>query len=212
MLAQRIDQRGKALVLRQRGRADAVQRQQTRVPLAAPVQALLRAVAQVALAVTAVLPTPGDALAQAEFFQQILHFQRIVTRQRQIVRAQRAGNAVDLAAPAVAAGLVFDFQQRQVSHPREPQRPRRRQSGHAATGNQHLRAPLHAGRWQVARFQPLAQLVAACQVDAGEAAGQHTWRIAPGQQRGGGDGGGSGRAEKLAAVHRQCTTWPHSCS
>ena len=113
---------GKAAVLRQRGRAHALHGQQAVLPLAVEEQALLRAVAQVALVVH---PAPGHTAAQAQFFQKILHRPRIVARHRQVVRAQRAGDAQHRAASAVAAGVVFQFQQREVVMPIQAQRPRR---------------------------------------------------------------------------------------
>ena len=121
-LPRRAHRLRKTAVLRQRGRAHALYRQQPVLPLAVEEQALLRAVAQVAFVVH---PAPGHAAAQAQFFQKILHRPRIVARHRQVVRAQRAGDAQHRAASAVAAGVVFQFQQREVVMPIQAQRPRR---------------------------------------------------------------------------------------
>ena len=55
-------------------------------------QALLRAVAQVALVV---FPAAGHAAAQAQFLEQVLHLARVVAGHRQVVRAERAGDALD---------------------------------------------------------------------------------------------------------------------
>ena len=160
----------KAAVLGQRGVAHALHGQQAVLPFALEEQALLRAVAQVALVI---LPAPGHAAAQAQFFEQILHLARIVTRHGQVMRALRAGHAVDAGAPAVATGLVFQLQQCKVVHPRQPG----------------------------AGFEQVAQLVAAGHVDARKAALQRARRpVATRQQHArGGRGGGGGKEE--AALH-----------
>ncbi len=104
------------------------------------------------------------------------------------------------AAPAVAAGLVFEFEQHKIVDARQPQRPRRCQPGHATPGDDDLRAPHHAGRGQLARLQPVAQRMAARQVDTRKAALQRARRLmATGQSRGSGSGG-----KKLAALHGVC--------
>ena len=139
----------KAAVLRQRGVAHTVHGQQAFLPLAVKKQPLLRAVAQVAFVV---LPAPRHPAAQAQFFEQVLNLARIVAGHGQVVRAQRAGDAVDHAAAAVAPRGVFQLQQRKVVHPRQPQRPRRRQPGHPAAGNDHLRAAHHGRGGQAAGF------------------------------------------------------------
>ena len=168
------------------------------MPIALKKQALLRAVAQVALVV---LPAPGHALAQAQFFQQVLHLARVVAGHGQVVRAQRAGDAAHRARAAVAAGTVLQLQQRKVVHPGQPQRARRRQPRHAATRDDHPRAAHHRGFWQRAGLKQVAQRMAALHVDAGKAALQRARRlIAPGQHHGGGRRG-CGGGEKVAAQH-----------
>ncbi|MNV42721.1 hypothetical protein D3C71_1344060 [compost metagenome] len=140
--------------------------QQAFLPLAVKKQALLRAVAQMALVV---LPAASHAAAQAQLFQQILHLARIVTGHGQVVRAQRAGNAAHDPAPAVAACGVFQLQQRKVLHPRQPQRPRRSEPRHATARDDDLGTADYAGGGQGAGLEQVAQLVAPRHVDAGEA-------------------------------------------
>ena len=111
--------------------------QQAVLPGALEEQALLRAVAEVALVV---LPAARHAPAQAEFLQQVLHLVRIVARHRQVVGAERAGDAAHLAAAAVAAGLVFEFEQHEVLDAGQPQGARGRQAGDAAAGDEDARA------------------------------------------------------------------------
>ena len=122
----------KTLVLRQCAGPDAVHRQQAFLPRPFKEQPLLRAVAQVAFVIH---PAPGLALAQAQFFEQILHLVGIVARHRQVMRAQRAGDAFDLTRTAVAASAVFQLQQREVVNAAQPQRPRCGQPCDTAPGD-----------------------------------------------------------------------------
>ena len=189
-------QRGEAAVLRQRGRAHAFHRQQAVLPVAVEEQALLRAVAQVQLVV---LPAAGQAAAQAEFLQQVLHMAGVVARHRQVVRAHGAGDAVHRHAAAVAAGRVFQLQQREIVLPGQPQRPRRRQPGDAAASDHRMRAAGDVGRALLPR---LAQQVAALLRDAGEAALDGLQRLprAPRQAQ---QTAGAGH-EQRSPAHRQC--------
>ena len=82
----------KAPVLRQRGGSDALHGQQAVLPVAVEEQPLLRAVDQVALVVR---PAAGDASGEAELLQQIVHLAGAVAGHRQVVRAERAGDAAD---------------------------------------------------------------------------------------------------------------------
>jgi hypothetical protein len=79
------------------------------------------------------------------------------------MRAQRAGNAGEARAAAVAAGRVFHLQQREVLDAALAQCARRRQPGHTAAGNHHARAmhdrrrrPLARRAQQVSAFLRLA--------------------------------------------------------
>jgi hypothetical protein len=176
---QRVDALREFAVLRQRVFAHAVHGQQAVLPFAVKEQALLRAVAKVALVV---LPAARHALAQAEFFEQVLHLGRVVARHGQVVRTQRAGDAVDHAAARVAAGGVFEFEQGEVFDARKPQCARGRKAGDAAAGDDHARA-LDDGR-RLALERAIAHGVAARDVDAGEAAlDGRRWRFAAGQRQ-----------------------------
>ena len=190
---------GKAPVLRQRGAAHALQRQQTVLPLAVQEQALLRAVAQGAFVV---LPAPGHAPAQAQLFQQVLHRAGIVAGQRQVVRAHRAGDAVHLHAAAVATGRVFQLQQGEVVVPGQAQRARRRQPGDAAAGDHGVHVPREVGR---ARGPGLAQPVAARVAVVGKTAFDGLRRVAR-----------AGRAQQCAGAGRQpvaaAPAGAHSCT
>jgi hypothetical protein len=84
------------------------------------------------------------------------------------VRAERAGDAVDHAAARVAAGGVFEFEQREVVDARKAQRTRGGKAGDAAAGDDHARA-LH-GRRAPGCERAVAHRMAARDVDAGEAA------------------------------------------
>jgi hypothetical protein len=91
----------KALVLLRPWRCRVGRRQQAFGPGTVDEQALLRAVAQVAFV--------GHGAAQfvahqAQFVQPLGHFVRFGRRQRQVVRAQRAGQTAQAVAAAVAAG------------------------------------------------------------------------------------------------------------
>ena len=152
------------MVLRQCVAAHALQRQQPRLPRAVKKQALLRAVAQVAFVVR---PAARDALTNAKFLQQVLHLIRVIARHRQVVRAQRTGDAVDCAAPAVATGFVFQLQQGEVVHALEPQRAGGGKARHATASNH------DAGFVDDGRCGPglvTAQQMATFVLDAGEAA------------------------------------------
>ena len=117
---------------------------------------------------------------------------RVFAGHGQIVRAQRAGDAVDLAAPAVAAGAVFEFEQREVLHAAQAQGARRRQSGHAAAQNQ------HAGGVQAGRRRHTAaggaQQVAAFVIDADKTAFDLRCSLATQQRQ-------RGSGEEMAALH-----------
>ena len=108
---QRVDALRELAVLHERAFAHAVHGQQAVLPLAVDEQALLRAVAEGDLVV---FPSARHAAAQTEFFEQVLHLARVVAGHGQVVRAERAGDAVDDAAACVAAGGVFEFEQREV--------------------------------------------------------------------------------------------------
>ena len=202
---QLVDALRKAAVLRQRPGADALYRQQAVVPFTLEEEPLLRAVAQVALGV---FPAAGHAPPQAQFFQQVLHLVRVVAGHRQIVRAERAGNAFDCPATAVAAGRVFQFEQHEVVDALCAQRACRREAGDAAAGDEHARAP--DGRRHAGTPGAITQRMATCDVDAGEAACDGARRVAPRQREG---ARAQGAADECAALHRQCPeTLPHSRS
>ena len=163
--------RTEALVLRPgRCRLDSWQRvhrrQQTLVPMARHEQALLRAVAEVAVVV-------GDAAtfaaAQAEFFEQGGHLGGTLAGQRQVVRAERASHAGHHMAAAVAARVVFEIEQVHVVDAGLAQCARCSQAGDACADDQHRRAVLNRGRGQRARLRA-AQAVPAFMVRAHPAA------------------------------------------
>ena len=94
----------KALVLGDAGVSHVVRGQQAFYPFPLVKKPLLWAKAQVFVLV---LPAASHALAYADFFQQVLHFGRIVTRNGQVMRTQRASQASHGGAPAVTAYAVF---------------------------------------------------------------------------------------------------------
>ena len=151
-----------------------------------------------------VAPAPGHTLAQAQLFQQVLHFVGVVTGHGQVVRAQRAGDAAHLAAPGVAASAVFQLQQCKVVDAALAQRTGRRQPGHTATSDQHLGAACGLRRGD---FAHIAQRMAALVIDAGEAAFDGRGPLAAAQRK-----GCCGQAKKGAAVHQWPGALPHSCS
>ena len=140
-LALLLDKCRKFLVLRKCFALHPLHRQQSVLPLVVEKQPLLGAVAQMALVHH---PAPGHALAQAQFFQQILHLRGVVTRHGQIVRAQGAVNAIQRPATRVATRAVFKLQHGKVLLATQPQRTCCRESGDTAASNQHL-GPEHAG-------------------------------------------------------------------
>lgn len=89
------------------------------MPLAAEMQALLPAVAQMAFVVA---PAADHALAQAQLFQQVMHLVGVVAGQGEVVRTRGQGQAVDLARAAVAAGLSSSSSSTEVVLPRQAQR------------------------------------------------------------------------------------------
>ena len=119
-------------VLRQCVGPHALHRQQTRLPFTVEEQALLRAVAQVALVN---LPAAHHALTQAQLLQKVLHLGCVIAWHGQVVCAQWASDTPHRPAPAVATGLVFQLQKGKVVHALALQRTRRCQPGHATTGN-----------------------------------------------------------------------------
>ena len=120
---QRVDALREPAVLRQRGFAHALHRQQAVLPGTLEEESLLRAVTERGFVVG---PAARHAAAQAQFFEQVLHLVRVVAGHRQIVRAERAGDAADHAATRVAAGGVFEFEQHEVVDTAKPQGTRRR--------------------------------------------------------------------------------------
>ena len=186
---------GKLAVLRQGGRAHAVHGQQAFVPVALKEQALLRAVAQMALVVT---PAPGHLLAQAQLLQQVLHFPGAVAGQGQVVRPQRAGQARQRTRTAVAAGLRLQLQQGHIVLTGQAQRPRRRQARHAAPGNHHGAVVRGRRRGQrMALRQLVAQRMAVRQgVGIGKATGQLGGGPLASQQRQRSSG-----SQEVAALH-----------
>ena len=80
-------------------------------------------------------PAARHALAQVQFFEQILHIDRSIAWHGQVVRAEWARDAVDRTAPAVATGFRLQFQQGKVVYAFEAQCPRRGQSGNATACN-----------------------------------------------------------------------------
>ncbi|MPM29432.1 hypothetical protein SDC9_75972 [bioreactor metagenome] len=163
-----------------------------------------------------VLPAAIHASAQAQFFQQILHFARIVSGHRQIMRTQRAGHALHHAAAAVAAGRVFQLQQREVVHSTQAQCAGRRQPRHTAARNHH-RCAMHHVRHQrrAAALKPIPQGVAPVDVQAGKAALQFALRGLAARQQAAARQGRTGleKAPTLQEGRRhQCPTSPHSCS
>ena len=192
-MLERVDALREAAVLRLRAGVHAMHRQQAVLPLAVEEQPLLRAVAQRALVV---FPAAGHAPAQAQFLEQVLHLARIVAGHRQVVRAERAGDAVDHAAARIAARAVLELEQREVVDAREAQRARRREPGDATAGDQHAGL---AGARGLARLQrAVAHRVAARHVDPGEAAFDGWRRIAAGERE---RTGGADRAEETAPPH-----------
>jgi hypothetical protein len=89
---------------------------------------------------------PARRRRKPKLFQQILHLVGFVAGHGQVVRAQRAGDAVDLPATAVAAGAVFELQHHEIVDAALAQRPRRGQAGHAAAGDQRMDAAGGTGR------------------------------------------------------------------
>jgi hypothetical protein len=184
---------GKQAVLGQGAGTHPVHRQQTSLPLVLKVQALLRAVAQVAFIVG---PAARHALAQAQFFQQVLHVWRTVAGHRQVVRAQRARQAAQLARTGVATGLVLQLQQGKVIVPLQAQSPRCRQPRHTTTGNERVNAAGDGGLRRGARL--------AGQAASGIAQGVATFPV--GAQK---TAWGSRRFRARAATrHRQRGTGP----
>src|SRR5213076_60154 len=118
LLARLLHELRETLVLRDRGRPDALHRQQPFLPLAVEEQPLLRAVAQVTLVIA---PAPRDAPGQPDLLEEIAHLDGVVAGHRQVVRAERAGDAADTAATAVAAGLVLQVEHDLVVDAREAQ-------------------------------------------------------------------------------------------
>jgi hypothetical protein len=162
-------------------------------------------VAQVALVV---FPAARDPAPQAQLLEQVLHLVRIVAGHRQVVRAQRAGDALHPAAAAVATGVVLEFEQHEVLDAARPQRTRRGQAGHAAARDHHLGAPHH--RRRAARRRTVAHCMPARHVDAGEAARDGVRRLAARQRQ---RARAQGAPDECAPLHRQCAaTLPHSRS
>ena len=181
----------KALVLGEGAVRHIVHGQQAFNPFALKEQALLRAEAQVFVLV---LPAAGQALAHAQFFEQVLHLGRVIAGYRQVVRAQRAAQAGHAAASAVAAGAVFQLQQRYVAGTCQAQCARCRQRSNAAAGNQylHLVRAAGCGQWQ-ALLQTVAHGVAAVDRLADKAAADVRRRLA----------GRSGLAARQSRAGRQ---------
>ena len=176
-------------------------RQQAFLPLALKEQPLLRAVAQVALVV---FPTATHALAQAEFFEQVLHFARVIAGHRQVVGTEWAGDAFHHAAAAVAASAVFEFEQHEVIDAGESQCARGGQARHAAASDHDTCAAHCCRRRCLQRTVP--QRMAPCHFDAGEAALDRLWGVAAGERQ-----GACGRRDEISPL--QCaTTLPHSLS
>ncbi|MGF6350279.1 hypothetical protein QF040_004992 [Variovorax sp. W2I14] len=190
---QRVDPLRELAVLRQRVDTRAMHGQQAVLPFAVKEKALLRAVAKGALVV---FPAARHALAKAQVLQQVLHLARIVTGHRQVVRAERAGDAVDHAAARIAAGTVFEFEHSEVFDAREPQGTRGCKTSDAATGDHHPRA-LHGGG-RLAPERAVAHGMSTGDVDAGEAAFDGWWHLAASQRQG---ARRTCHAEKIAPLH-----------
>src|SRR5205085_2129986 len=112
-------------------------------PAAVEEQALLRAVAQVALFVG---PSPCDIFGDADLGEQIAHLGRVVAGHGQVVRRDRARDAADVRAAAVAARAVFEFEHDEVFDAREPQSARGRQTRDAAAGDDDAGLARDSGR------------------------------------------------------------------
>lgn len=193
-MLQRVDALRELAVLRMRLGAHAVHGQQAFLPFAAEEQPLLRAVAEVALVV---FPAARHAPAQAEFLEQVLHFARIVAGRRQVVRAERTGNAADHAAARIAACRILELEQHEVLDAREPQCARGGEACDTATGDHHARALDGCRRRALERA--IAQRMAARHVDAGEAAFDGRRRgLAAGERKG---TRRTGHAEEIAPLH-----------
>ena len=148
-LRKALDSQGTLAVLRQGAGTHTVHRQQAGLPLALEVQPLLWAVAQVAFVVH---PAPGHALAQTQFFQQVLHMRRARAGHGQVVRTQRAGQATQQARTGVSTGIVLQLQQGKVVLALQAHGTRGGQPGHAATGNERVHAAGDGGLGRGARF------------------------------------------------------------
>jgi hypothetical protein len=155
-------------------------------------------VAQVALVVR---PPAGHAPAQAQLLEERLHLPRGVAGHRQVVRAERAGDALHAAAAAVAPGRGLRVEQGEVLDAVQAQGARRRQPRDAAARDEHLRAAAGARRGPLPR---LAQEVAGRGVGADEAAGRVRRRVAARRRH------GACRQQRAAADHG--CTFPHSRS
>ena len=171
-----VHQVGKAAVLRQRCLAHTLQRKEALLPRAFEEQPLLRCVAKMAFVVD---PAACHALAQSQLFQQVLHFARIVARHRQVVRA--SGQAMPPTSPPrlLPPAASSSSSSAKSSMPALPQRPRRREPGHAGAGDQD---PHAAGRRGRRPRTPIPQQMPALRAGAAQRAG-HLRRIAAAQQR-----------------------------
>ena len=172
-----------------------------------------------------VLPAPCNLLSQPKLLQPVLYFLRRISGHRQIVGPQRAVNAFELTALAIAAHRRLGVYQHSLLHARQLQRPRSRQPCHAAA-RYHHRGTMHCRRCRQldslgqslpegAQAMPTLQRHAhkttgqigqrgRCRL----AAGQHANACRPSQS-------GPGHFQPVAAMQiarHQCSTLPHSLS
>ena len=190
------------------GRQRVDRRQQPLMPVAGDEQALLRAVAQVAFVVHG---QAVDDAAQAQLAEQLCDLVGMLARRRQVVGAERAGDAGDAVTAAVAAGAVFELEELHIVDAAAQQCARAGEAGDAGADDRDAGLALHRRRGQAAAFREVAQPVAAFMLCADPAAGV-TRRLAartagePGAQR-----QRRARREQRAPAPHQCTL-PHSCS
>ena len=192
-------QRRKLLVLRQCVTPDALQGQQSFLPFAVEKEPLLRAMAQVPLVID---PAATLALTQSKLFQQVLQLCGVIARHGQVVRTQRASNSAHRTAAAVAPGLVFEFEQREVIHAPEAQSAPGGQPGDATPGDDDTRL-VSFGRSRPGRA--FTQLVPTRRVDTGEPALDLAHCLATRQRQ-------RGAGQEMAPFHQCPSALPHSAS
>jgi len=201
-------------VLRLRRRIARHERQHAVLPAAVDEQALLRAVAEVALVP---LEAGGRRSGQADLDQPVLDVARLWAGQRQVVGADRAAQPLHRVAAAVAAGLVLELQHRKVGDARALQRARRRQAGDARADDEHVAASLARARGGVRGrvASAVAHAMAARAVVADPAALDPRAPVV-GPAAAGEDGRGGQRGAQEGAPrglsHGPCPILPRTCA